>query len=336
MATGKQQAAEQAELIETPAGVDDPIQRPLPLASTTRERELVAAGASIAEQPNPDEIEFLHATFAQVGLPRSKTTERIFERRCGHASIRIEAGSLWNGKDWAEQPLPYGTKPRLLNIYITTYAVKHKTRLIPLGESKTEAMRILGFRSASGGRNGSMTGFDQQMRAFAAMRLQLGIGSSKSARTLSAQPIKDFQAWAVPEGAQRALWPGALELDQGYFESMREFAFPLDPRAIDALDQSSLALDLYAYLAHRLCRLDKQLLLFWHQLRDQFGAQDQNTKTFKRSLSDALRAVLTVYPDAKVEVIPGGFLMKPSKPPIPKTMIAIPGGLAPKMILPPE
>lgn len=301
------------------------LQAMLPLSSSSRDRELIEAGISIAEQPTPDEIEFLHATFAQVGLPRSKTLERSYERRCGLASIRIEAGDLWNGHDWVPQILPFGAKPRLLNIYITTYAVRHKTRLVPLGDSKSEAMRILGIRGVSGGRNGSMTGFDLQMRAFAAMRLKLGIGTKTTARTIDTKPVRDFQAWAVPDGAQRPLWPGALELAQDYFDSMREFAFPLDPRAIDALDSSSLALDLYAYLAHRLCRLERPLLLHWPSLREQFGAQDQNNRTFKRNLLDSLRAVVTVYPDAKIEQVEGGLLMRPSKPPIAKTTILMPG-----------
>jgi len=294
----------------------------VPLSS--RESQLIIAGAQIVEQPTPDELEFLHATFAQVGLPRSRVEGRTFERKTGLASIKIEAGELWDGHNWIPQPLPYGVKPRLINIYVTTYAIKHKTRVIPLGDSKREAMRILQIKGDSGGTRGAMTAFDTQMRAFAAMRLKLGIATKTSSRTIDTKPVRDFQAWFVPQGAQRTLWPGALELEQDYFDSMREFAFPLDPRAIDALDNSALALDLYAYLAHRLCRVNRQVFLPWHLVREQFGAENDDHKTFKRNFRKALNYVLAVYPDAKAEVIDGGLLMKTSQPPIPKIQIAMP------------
>lgn len=302
---------------------DLPLVQSATLEPNKSEERLLAAAVEIAQQPTPDEIEFLHATFAQVGMPRSRTTARTFERKCGLASIRIDAGDLWDGKDWQPQPLPYGTKPRLINIYATTYAIRHKTRLIPLGDSKRDAIRLLGFRSTSGGRNGGMTGFDQQMRAFAAMHLKLGIATASTTRTIDTKPVRDFQAWVVPDGAQRALWPGAIELSDDYFQSIREFAFPMDPRALAALDRSALALDLYAYLSHRLCRLRSPTPLYWPSLREQFGAQDRDHKTFKRELLAALQRVCLVYPDANVEQINGGILMKPSRPPVAKVAIAV-------------
>lgn len=313
-----------------PTNIDEQPQLPL----TRRELELIETGARITEQPTSDEIEFLHATFAQVGLPRSRVDGRSYERRCGLVSIKIEAGELWDGRDWVPQLLPYGTKPRLINIYVTTYAVRHKTRIIPLGDSKRDALRLLGFRSSGGGRNGTMAGFDQQMRAFAAMRLKLGIGTAGIARTLDTKPVRDFQAWAVPDGAQRALWPSALELAPDYFDSMREFALPLDPRAIDALDSSALSLDLYAYLAHRLRRLNRDLLLPWPAVREQFGAQELNHKTFKRNLLESLRSVLTVYPEARVVPVAGGLWMKPSKPPVQKVAIVVPAAFTLPAVMP--
>ena len=288
-----------------------------------RQSAMLDTAARIIEQPTPDELEFLHATFAQVGLPRSRVAGRSFERKTGFASIRIDAGELWDGISWVPQPLPFGVKPRLINIYVTTYAIKNNTRTIPLGDSKRETMKILQIRGTSGGSRGAMTSFDEQLRAFAAMRLKLGIATKQMSRTIDTKPVRDFQAWFVPDGAQRALWPAALELDQEYFDSMREFAFPLDPRAIDALDSSALALDLYAYLAHRLRRIKTSLFLPWHLIREQFGAQQDRHSTFKRNFSIALGYVLAVYPDARVELIDGGLLLKASQPPIPKAQVAL-------------
>jgi hypothetical protein len=80
----------------------------LPLFQLTSfQRRMIDAAVEI-EECTPDTVEFLHAVLCQVGLPRSSTTERIFERNNGRASIRVEAGALYKGGKWIEQQLPYG------------------------------------------------------------------------------------------------------------------------------------------------------------------------------------------------------------------------------------
>ena len=44
-------------------------------------------------------------------------------------------------------------------------------------------------------------------------------------------------------------------------------------------------------------------------------------KSFKRNVVASLRAVRAVYPDARIEEVNGGFILLPSKPPIPKTVV---------------
>ena len=119
------------------------------------------------------------------------------------------------------------------------------------------------------------------------------------------------------------MWPGTLELSQDFFETLNGNAVPLDPRALAALSHSALALDAYTWLAHRLCRITRPtgVKVSWENLRDQFGQEYRNPKDFKREFSGALRSALAVYPDAVIEGVPGGLLLRPSPPPIPKTMI---------------
>jgi DNA invertase Pin-like site-specific DNA recombinase len=50
--------------------------------------------------------------------------------------------------------------------------------------------------------------------------------------------------------------PSTVTLSNEFFESlMGQNALPLDARAIRALQQSAMALDVYTWLAHRLCRI---------------------------------------------------------------------------------
>ncbi|WP_430542029.1 replication protein RepA [Xanthomonas euvesicatoria] len=72
-------------------------------------------------------------------------------------------------------------------------------------------------------------------------------------RTYNGQPVQQFDAWIADRGAnQRALWPGKMVLSEDYYSSLIESAVPLDNRALMALKGSALALDIYAWLAHRL------------------------------------------------------------------------------------
>ena len=96
---------------------------------------------------------------------------------------------------------------------------------------------------------------------------------------------------------------------------------PLDNRALIALKGSALALDIYAWLAHRLYRVQgKGTVLHWHSLREQFAQEytgKNADKDFKKEFLPALRKVLAVYPQAKVQQVRGGILLKGSPPPIP-------------------
>ena len=71
----------------------------LPLFQPTSfQRRMIDAAVEI-EECTPDTVEFLHAVLCQVGLPRSSTKERVFERNNGRASIRIDAGGAVQGRE---------------------------------------------------------------------------------------------------------------------------------------------------------------------------------------------------------------------------------------------
>jgi hypothetical protein len=133
------------------------------------------ASAQIALD-SPDTMDFLHAVLCQVGMPRKQTESRVFERRSGTASMILEAGRLWKRGDWIEQPLPYGTRPRLVMVHISSEAIRTQSREIEIGESIREYLIRLGI-DTSGGAKGGYTMFKKQMEALAACRLTLGFSA---------------------------------------------------------------------------------------------------------------------------------------------------------------
>jgi Plasmid encoded RepA protein len=295
--------------------------RPLPPAV----RRVVNAGGEIMQAP-PDRADFLHAVLCQVGMPRRATPGRVFERASGTASMSLEAGRLWTGTQWRELPLPYGSRPRLVMVHVSSEAVRTRSREIHIGESMRDFLHTLGIDS-NGGARGGYAMFKKQMEALAACRLMLGFTTVDRVVTMDTKPIRRFEAWLQNSGEQQPLWPGLLELSQDYFDTLVTHAVPLDPRALAGLKHSALALDVYSWLAHRLCRVRTLdgTKVSWANLRDQFGQEYANPKDFKREFRSALRSALAVYPDARVEEIPGGLLLRPSPPPLPKIQVQVTG-----------
>ncbi|WP_254607881.1 hypothetical protein [Burkholderia aenigmatica] len=73
--------------------------------------------------------------------------------------------------------------------------------------------------------------------------------------------------------------------------------------------------------AQRLHRIEgRPVVLHWASLREQFGQEYQGKdpdKDFKKKFLHALRAVLAVYPQARVKQVTGGVMLMASPPPIP-------------------
>lgn len=283
---------------------------------TRREEKLIEASALItAEPPAGEDMAFTHAVLCQVGLPRSKIDGREFLRRSGSAWVSVQAGVLDEGRGPVTQPIPYGAMPRLALTWVSTYAKRNNTREIPIGGSAAEFLRFMGIES----QGGRYTTLRKQMHALAACRLQMGF----KGRTFNGQPVEQFDAWrANSKVEQRSLWPGVMILSEGYFQELAAYAVPLDNRALHALKGSALALDVYAWLAHRLHRIEgRPVILHWKSLREQFAqeykGQDPD-KDFKKQFLHILRNVQAVYPQAKVKQVTGGLMLMSSPPPISK------------------
>lgn len=281
-------------------------------------RLLLASDCITQEAPLGDDLCFQHSVLCQISLPRSRLPGiREFRREQGAAWLIVQAGTVDLGAGPVEQELPYGVLPRLILTWLNTYAIRHQTPTVPIGGSAAEFLRMMG-KNSSGGQRGGYRALGQQLPALAACRIQMG----SVGRNFGGQPIERFQAW-MP--ASNACWPGELTLSQSYFADLQRSAVPLDRRAVDALSHSSLALDLYLWLAHRLHRVGPRgQLISWYQICAQFGAEYKGLRPLndlQKKFRQALRDVLLVYPKAKVEVGSQGLFLKRSSPPVNKLSI---------------
>ncbi|MBX9842573.1 MAG: hypothetical protein K2Z80_12270 [Xanthobacteraceae bacterium] len=288
-----------------------------------------APAADLAALPGDENPAFLHAVLCQLGLPRKPTDQRVFTRTSGSASLRLEAGTWFNGRAWDEQPLPSGTRPRLVLFHVCSEAVRTRSPVVEVEDSVRAFLRRLKIDTAGD----SMRRFRKQILSLAVCRMQLGYKTADRVVNLKCDPIEEFEAWLQnDDNGQRSIWPGVMTLSPKFFETLAEHAVPLDQGAIGSLQHSALALDLYTWLAHRLCRIRQShgVAVPWAALKDQFGQEYACQKAFKREVLAMLRQVRPVYPDARIEQINGGLRLMPSPPPIKRkgVVVALPATVA--------
>lgn len=282
-----------------------------------------------AEALERQDIEYQHSLLCSLTLPRSRQEGRLYIREHQGRSLRLDAGELWDGKKWVEQPLPYGPKARLALMHICSEAVKAQSHAIEIERSARAFMERIGI--GDDGRNYRL--FRQQMNALAACRFKLGYTMPNGqVVTAEAKPIKEFRAWATNDDEdQPALWASCLLLSKDFYDDLIKHAVPLSANALRGLSNSALALDYYGLLAYRLHALEKPVLLSWQQLHAQIGQEYADVKDFKKESLPAVKAVLGVYPSANVEQARGGLMLKPSPPPIARQSVGVSRGLADKV-----
>ena len=293
-----------------------------PKAISPIQSRIADAAMEIVGEQDPTDLAFLHSVLAQCGLPYRDPRTRDYIRENGKASLVVSAGHLFDPvrKKLVLQGVPYGAKPRLLLIHLCTEAVRTQSPRIQVSDSMSGFMRDLGLK-VTGGREGTIARFKEQLNRLAASRIQLMMALDDRAVVVNPAPfIKQFDVWFPEDPRQRVLWPSEVTLSSEFFETLRTHALPIDPRGIRALQHSARALDVYTWLTARLPRVRKRGgdFVSWRALQTQFGPDIADHRNFLRHMQIAIRQALSVYPRARVEQRHGGLLLRRSPPPIGK------------------
>jgi hypothetical protein len=286
---------------------------------TPTTKRLIGTHADIIDGA-ADDIAFSHSVLCQTSLPYRPTDLRRWQRRQGAVTLLIEAGSALDPRtgDFVELGLPHGEKPRLVMLHLNGEALRTGSPIIDVQNSMTAFVRSLGIHV--NGQN--IRTLRDQIARLAAAHIMLGIGSE----TIKADIIRHFRVWWPDDARQRVLWPSVVHLDPDYFDSLTKHAVPLDRRAVAALAHSALDLDVYAWLAQRLHRIPKAKpqTITWQALKAQFGPDYGRLIDFRRKFVLALKAVLTAYPSARIEMVDAGLVLWNSPPPVLKKLVSMP------------
>ena len=78
----------------------------------------VHLSATQPQAKEPDSVAYQHSLLCALTLPRSVQRTREYVREFQGRSLKLQAGELWDGKEWIPQPLPYGPKARLAFMHV--------------------------------------------------------------------------------------------------------------------------------------------------------------------------------------------------------------------------
>jgi hypothetical protein len=288
------------------------------LTLSRKQQKLLDTSVEIRGNP-PERIDFLHSVQCQCGIPYKNPGDQVLEwdRKQGNASLRIEAGSAIDPKtgDFVRLGLPYGEKPRLVLIHLATEAVRTGSPVVDVEESMTAFARSLGLET-----NGQqLRALKDQLARLAAATVRMGVVEEGRAVQVNTQFVSAFDLWFPRQADQRVLWPSTVRLSHEYFESLGQHAVPLDQRAVAVLSSSSMALDVYVWLAQRLHRIPtgKPQFVAWAALYEQFGQGFDRVRDFRRRFLKTLHHVAAAYPTARMSADDTGLSLEHSPPPVP-------------------
>lgn len=251
---------------------------------------------------------YMARALVQATLPHSRPETNEFERRNGAFTlVMIAPGKVG---------LPYGVIPRLMLAWITTEAVRTKSRELLLGDSMSDFMGRLDM-VPTGGRWGSITRLREQSRRLFTTSISCQYEGPQAAGETGFRIADRHILWWDPkQPEQRSLFNSVVTLSERFFDEVRASPVPIDLRAMKALKKSPLALDVYFWLTYRLSYLRQARVIPWTALQLQFGAgyatDEQGVRDFKKAFIRHLKKVLTVYPQAKVTAGDHGLELRPS------------------------
>jgi hypothetical protein len=264
---------------------------------------------------------FQHTVLCQTGLPyRDPGDEcRAWERANGTVRLRLEAGSAFDPDTdtWVDLGLPFGPKPRLILAHLNAEALRTRSPDIHVEASLTAFVRrILGGRSDPNGREIRL--LKSQLGRLCAATIRLAVAAGRQSFQVDTKVVTAFDLWLPKNEQQRVLWPSIVRLSRDYFETLQSHAVPLHEHALAALSHNAMALDVYAWLAQRLHRIDPARPAFvpWKALKDQFGWHYDAMFKFRQVFRPTLEQVLGQYRGARIEVGRRGMTLRHSPPPV--------------------
>jgi hypothetical protein len=267
------------------------------------ERKLVDIAAAVMSD---DQLgrSFSHPGLCLTVLPyRRRPDTEVWIRRNGPMTLTVQPTADHTGRFYG---VPYGSRARLILIFLQTYAMKTQTGHVELGRSMRSWLRNMSV--AIGGPN--LNEVRQQAKRIERSLVSFAYEDNRGIVSWQDTIIRGSFGCASSNDIL------AVELSESFYKAITEHPVPLAEAAIRALADKSTALDIYMWLAYRAHVLHNPLLISWPALHAQFGAATVQLKHFKHRFCRDLQVALAAYPGAQADLTPQGIRLHPADPPI--------------------
>jgi hypothetical protein len=285
------------------------------------ERTVVEAASSYM-MCEPGEIGYLYSGWAQSALPHKRLADDAdWQVRTDYVSLLVEPGKRHTAVgDAIPIGVPYGSRARLIILYLQSEAMRTNSREVELGKSLHAWLRKLEI--SIGG--SSMAAVRDQAERISRCRMSFQIKQGNRTGLIN-QNILDTAMFVDTdgEGPQGSLFVETAKLSEMFFEQLKRHPVPVEESAIKSISNNSQAIDIYCFLAYRLHALAGPTFVSWKGLMAQFGAGVSAPFKFRQQFRSTLDLALAVYPNAKVEVMPKGVMLHPSPPPVSSKIISM-------------
>jgi hypothetical protein len=296
--------------------------------SFSEDRILDGAVGSI-ESPDYSGVFYQHTVLCQTNLPyRDPGDVEVWKRKNGRVNMLLKAGYAWhpNRKDFMPYGLPFGPKARLNLMHLNQRAIQTGSRIIEtegsLYQFTTHVLKMDGC-----GRN--MAAIQEQLIRLSTTFVLLGVTDGGSGVTLNSPVVDSFRTLPFQKKDSSIMWPTSVRLSEDYYSSVVHHAVPIDEAHMRALSHTALGLDVYTWLAQRLCRIKvgQPVHVPWTALHEQFGqGYEGRLRKFREVFRGVVKNVLAIYKEARVEESSNGLILRDSPPPVAKNRLFIVAG----------
>lgn len=251
-----------------------------------------------------------------ASMPHSAPKETYFERKNGHYTLTMQADQTVG--------LPYGSIPRLIMAWLTTEAVRTKSRHLVLGQSLADFMRQIDM-NPTGGKYGTITALREQMKRLFSTTIRCTYSDDERLSGVNMLLAEEYDLWWNPKTPEQiGLWQSTVTLSEKFFKEITTSPIIFYMAALKALRKSPLALDIYMWLTYKNSYAKHPVVISWESLQLQFGAgypeTAQGKADFKRKFKYALKKIGIVYPETrKLSIEANGLKFIPGLPHVPKT-----------------
>jgi len=263
-------------------------------------------------------IGFAFNGWAQAALPhRRLANDAAWKIESGDVTLMVQPGQRRTPSGKVEFiGVPYGSRARLIILYLQTEALRTGSREVELGRSLRAWLMQLGI--PLGGK--SIRDVRDQTERILRCRLTFEV-NQQGCHGIIHQHIVDA-AMFEGEGARHgAMMVDRVLLCDSFFKRLMRSPVRIEKAAIRAINNNSMAIDVYCWLAHYLPQLTEDHMLSWSALQVQFGSRFQRPDHFRARFLENLGLALAVYRNAGVDVMRDGLLLHASDPPAAATSV---------------